>query len=138
MIIMLAVHVVNGLMFNEHNLHVMYVKLAALELNSSERTMVVILNVTLLELSTAHSQIHIPLLVSMKELRSMLYCLSMSHHNGYIAKSSSFFDPLSNIPLTRRDAVLVSRTMTGGLLSSTRHFFGGGIGLGGVGVLLMY
>ena len=51
--------------------------------------MVVIFNVTLLELSTSH-QLHIrmALLVSiMKKLRSMLYCLSMSHYGGCITNS---------------------------------------------------
>ena len=47
---------------------------------------------------------------------------------------SSYFDPPSKIPLSM-DAVLVSRTMTGKTVSSNCCFFGGGIGMGGVGVL---
>ena len=51
-----------------------------------------------------------------------------------LQKTSSFFGPLSKIPLSI-DTALVSRTMTGGMVSSNCCFFGGGIGMGGVGVL---
>ena len=51
-----------------------------------------------------------------------------------LPKRSSYFGLPNKIPLSM-DAVLVSRIMTGGMVSSNCCFFGGGIGMGGVGVL---
>ena len=68
---MLAVHVVSGpsLTLKDHNL--IYIKLTALELNNSDRIVVVILNVKPIELESAQLHICKALFVSM-ELRSRL------------------------------------------------------------------